>query len=348
MVADLLDIVGNDDSVNHELLARGRIVGLICIPAGRLERRKLLLRQCIQAKMHTLRQIRARIRVSPACDIRLIIRRSKIMVEISADDQVIACSDLRSHLLLQHVLLPFPDRIGVTVSGQMHVDDDELLPVLHRDPGNGVAAVKIDQLAQTLRNREAPAKSRCNIKLRIGTDSGMVLPVRLCQRIHEERRVIIHSEDIRILGKDSVDELLLIDMIASRPVRVDLLEHHDLRIQAPDELRSAGDGLIHALLALRPGRLSPVHKERKIRCVRAEPYIIRDDIILFPHRTGFRCTAFCDIEVLLISDSVISPEHIQEINSDNQNKRDQYPCNHTQCYVLFLSDFPFPHFFPPL
>ena len=43
VVADLLDIVGNDDPVDHELLARGRIVGLICVPAGRLERRKLLL-----------------------------------------------------------------------------------------------------------------------------------------------------------------------------------------------------------------------------------------------------------------------------------------------------------------
>ena len=207
----------------------------------------------------------------------------------------------------------------------MYVDNDEFLPVLHRDPGNGVAAVKVDQLAQTLRDGKAPAKSRCNIKLRIGTDSGMVLPVRLCQRIHEERRVIIHSEDIRILGKDPVDELLLIDMIASRPVRVDLLEHHDLRIQAPDELRSAGDGLIHALLALRPGRLSPVHKEREIRCVCAEPYIIGNDIILLPDRTGFRRTAFCDLEILLILYSVIGLEYIQKINSDDQDQCNQDP-----------------------
>ena len=49
VVADLLDIVGNDDPVDHELLARGRIVGLICVPAGRFERRQLLLRQRIQA-----------------------------------------------------------------------------------------------------------------------------------------------------------------------------------------------------------------------------------------------------------------------------------------------------------
>ena len=70
------------------------------------------------------------------------------MVKVAAAEHIIAGFVFFCHIIAQHLNLSLADGIAVAVSGHMQIEDHQLLAIVHRDPGDAVAAVQIEELAE--------------------------------------------------------------------------------------------------------------------------------------------------------------------------------------------------------
>ena len=156
------------------------------------------------------------------------------MVKITSAYHVISLFVFFLHIAQKHFELSISLRGIGSVRRQVRVEDHELFAVIRIDPRDAVASVKIEDLLESGRDRKTPSKRGSYMKLRLGQKARIGCSVRLGDRIHQIRRVIVLCEHIVIAalpGENPVDQVSLLHMKTSCRVGIDLLKKGDIGIE---------------------------------------------------------------------------------------------------------------------
>ena len=152
------------------------------------------------------------------------------MVKVAAAEDVIPGFVFLCHIIAQHLNLSLADGITVAVSGHMQIEDHQLLAIVHRDPGDAVAAVQIEELAEGSGDGEASAQGGSHRISGKQSETGFAAAVGLGKRIKQESRIIILSKYRRVPGQALTQHFVFIRMIASGRVQIDLLDQRKIRV----------------------------------------------------------------------------------------------------------------------
>ena len=178
-----------------------------------------------------LRQFRSRKRKCPGLTaLRILFGSLQVVVKVAAAEHIIAGSVFFCHIIAQHLNLSLADLIAVAVSGHMQIEDHQLFPVVHRDPGDTVATVQIEELAEGSGYGEASAQGGRHRIFREQSESCPAAAVGLGKRIEQESRVIILRKYGSIFRQNVAQHLVLIRMIASGGIQIDLLDQRKIRV----------------------------------------------------------------------------------------------------------------------
>ena len=112
----------------------------------------------------------------------------------------------------------------------MQIEDHQLLAIVHRDPGDTVATVQIEELAEGSGDGEASAQGGTYRVSGKQAESGSAAAVGLGKRIEQESRVIILRKYGSIFRQNVAQHLVLIRMIASGGIQIDLLDQGKIRV----------------------------------------------------------------------------------------------------------------------
>ena len=94
-----------------------------------------------------LRQFRSRKRKCPGLTVFSIFLGSlQVVVKVAAAEHIIPGFVFFCHIIAQHLNLPLADGIAVAVGGHVQIENHQFFPVIHRDPGDAVAAVQIEDV----------------------------------------------------------------------------------------------------------------------------------------------------------------------------------------------------------
>ena len=139
-----------------------------------------------------LRQFRSRKRKCPGLiALRILFGSLQVVVKVAAAENIIPRFVFCLHIAAQHLNLPLADGIAVAVGGHVQIENHQFFPVIHRDPGDAVAAVQIEELAEGSGDGEASAQGGRHRIFREQSESCPAAAVGLGKRIEQESRVII-------------------------------------------------------------------------------------------------------------------------------------------------------------
>ena len=113
------------------------------------------------------------------------------MVEITTAKYIITGFVFLFHICTQHTDLCFANRITVAVSRHVQQEDNQFLPVIYRNFGNAVTAVKVKELAEACRYRKASSQRIRNRIFGEKSKSGTAATMRLCEWIKKECGIVI-------------------------------------------------------------------------------------------------------------------------------------------------------------
>ena len=74
--------------------------------------------------------------------------RFQIVVKITAADHIIPLLVICFHIPVQHSKLPCADFVAAAIGRHMHIVDTKLPVILRRNPGNRIAPVQVNKLAE--------------------------------------------------------------------------------------------------------------------------------------------------------------------------------------------------------
>ena len=178
-----------------------------------------------------LRQFGSGKRKSPGLTVfRIFLGSLQVVVKVAAAEHIIAGFVFFCHIIAQHLNLSLADGIAVAVSGHMQIEDHQLLAIVHRDPGDTVATVQIEELAEGSGDGEASAQGGTYRVSGKQAESGSAAAVGLGKRIEQESRVIILRKYGSIFRQNVAQHLVLIRMIASGGIQIDLLDQRKIRV----------------------------------------------------------------------------------------------------------------------
>ena len=112
----------------------------------------------------------------------------------------------------------------------MQIEDHQFLAIVHRDPGDTVATVQIEELAEGSGDGEASAQGGGHRIFREQSESCSAAAVGLCKRIEQEGRIIILRKYGSIFRQKVAQHLVFIRMIASGGIQIDLLDQRKIRV----------------------------------------------------------------------------------------------------------------------
>ena len=112
----------------------------------------------------------------------------------------------------------------------MQIENHQFFPVIHRDPGDAVAAVQIEELAEGSGDGEASAQGGTYRVSGKQAESGSAASVGLGKRIEQEGRVVILCKYGSVLRQAAAQHFIFVDMIASGGIQIDLLDQGKIRI----------------------------------------------------------------------------------------------------------------------
>ena len=161
LVGQALDIVGDNESVQCHSISNTRNIFHICITGAVPKGCLLLFGQQIQTEGKMFWKLTSGKRKCPGLTaLRILFGSLQVVVKVAAAEHIIAGFVFFCHIIAQHLNLSLADGIAVAVSGHMQIEDHQLLAIVHRDPGDAVAAVQIEELAEGSGDGEASAQSR--------------------------------------------------------------------------------------------------------------------------------------------------------------------------------------------
>ena len=152
------------------------------------------------------------------------------MVKVAAAEHIIAGFVFFCHIIAQHLNLSLADGIAVAVGGHVQIENHQFFPVIHRDPGDAVAAVQIEELAEGSGDGEASAQSRRHRVLGKQAETGFAATVGLGKRIKQESGIIILCKYRSVPGQTLTQHFVFIRMIASGGIQIDLLDQRKIRV----------------------------------------------------------------------------------------------------------------------
>ena len=191
------------------------------------------------------------------------------MVVVAAGDDVVARRPLGRHVLVELLALGRHDGGVGPVGGQMHVEEHEL-GVARGHAHDGVAAVQVEELAETLRNGQALAHRVAHGQARERGQPRAVGAVRCVEGPGEEGRVVVLAEHRPVAGELGAQKLVLVDVVAAGAVCVHFLEENEIRRERTYGLGRAENVLAHHLRAFGHRSCAAVHEEVEVAVVSAE------------------------------------------------------------------------------
>ena len=151
----------------------------------------------------------------------------------------------------------------------MHVEEHEL-GVARGHAHDGVAAVQVEELAETLRNGQALAHRVAHGQARERGQPRAVGAVRCVEGPGEEGRVVVLAEHRPVAGELGAQKLVLVDVVAAGAVCVHFLEENEIRRKRTYGLGRAENVLAHHLRAFGHRSCAAVHEEVEVAVVSAE------------------------------------------------------------------------------
>ena len=251
----------------------------------------------------------------------------KIVIEVSAADAVVAGAVFLQHIAKQHIHLGGADLIAAAVGGKMNIIQHQLPAVFHRDAGNGIAAVQVQELGKPGGNGQAAAQRRSHSHIAEGDHAAVGAAVRLRKGVHQESGVIIDGGNFGALRKSGAQQLLLVNVVAAGGIKIHLLEQYKIRLGQRNLPGSLVDTIGNALGAGRPGLRAAIHKESEIIGICAKTDILGHNGI-FPIRAG-RSGNLLGVprrQRLAVGYAVIAEDDIEQIDDrrrQNDRQKDQ-------------------------
>ena len=189
--------------------------------------------------------------------------------------------------------------------------------VLERNAADAVATVQIEELGHAFIDWQPDTVCRRNVVLREGHDAGLGSAVRLCERIEQERRivvlcpgVIIPFQHIRQIGP-------LIHVVGSGGIKVNFFKQVEIRFES---IYRGGDVLhvfIQCFFRNGPGMRSSIHEEIKVCGVSTKAYVPCSDIV-FLSNLCFVGNRIFDLQIH-VADAVERCKNICHIRTCCQN-----------------------------
>ena len=150
------NVIGNNESVKCHCHGCLFIIRLICIPAG-IMCNILQGPQTVHSHSEAFRKLFSWERLRPLRCIGACIC-PEIVIKITSANYIIPPVIICLHIRKQHTELTAAHLFAASISRQMHIIKTQHLPIIYRNPGNGIAPVKIRKFAKAVRYWQASAK----------------------------------------------------------------------------------------------------------------------------------------------------------------------------------------------
>ena len=244
------DVVRNDEAVEGDLEVRLRVPWSVRVAAARY--RFVRIKRCDQTEV--LRNVVFRqglgpgvFRAADAEDLGAVSQ--KVFVEVTAADHVIAGFIFFDHVVVEHLQLSVGDGGVCRVSGQVQVDEYQLLAVCSRETIDRITAIQIEHFGDIGLDRQAAAQGRSDRIVAERLQTGLGRAVRFQDRVKQVRGIIVYRERpvFGMLCVQTVNQhFTLVNLIGTSRSDVDFLDQRKISIKIsqflPDGCEILHDG----------------------------------------------------------------------------------------------------------
>ena len=155
--------------------------------------------------------------------------------------------------------------------------------------------------------------------------------MRLEDGVHKVRRVVVLRIGRAVCTESLAKQRVLIGMEASGRVKIYLLEKHEIGRERLYSVPRLADAIKNTLKALCSRLLSAVHKEGKLRGIRAKADVLRDDGVFLAKLRLVLTLGAIDIAIKLVGESLVAAYNVKQIRKHGNKKNGDHGCQNFKC-----------------